>query len=92
MSKLTNLTVKGQVTNPKDVRNALGLVPGDRVEFSRNERGETVIRKATVDEARRRAEMEAGIARAIALFRPYRWNMPTDEIMKELRGDEPFPQ
>jgi antitoxin PrlF len=45
MSKQSNLTVKGQVTIPKDVRDALGLKPGEPVEFGWNEAGEAVIRK-----------------------------------------------
>lgn len=45
MSKQSNLTVKGQVTIPKDVRDALGLKPGEPVEFDWNEAGEAVIRK-----------------------------------------------
>ena len=45
MSKQSNLTVKGQVTIPKDVRDALGLKPNEPVEFAWNEAGEAVIRK-----------------------------------------------
>lgn len=45
MSKQSNLTVKGQVTIPKDVRDALGLKPGEPVEFGWNAAGEVVIRK-----------------------------------------------
>jgi AbrB family looped-hinge helix DNA binding protein len=40
------MTVKGQVTIPKKVRDALGLVPGDSVEFDVNQKGQIVIHKA----------------------------------------------
>jgi AbrB family looped-hinge helix DNA binding protein len=42
----TRITIKGQVTIPKGVRDALGLSAGDRVEFTRNVGGEFVVRKA----------------------------------------------
>jgi AbrB family looped-hinge helix DNA binding protein len=33
MDRITTITSKGQVTIPKAVRDALGLVPGDKIEF-----------------------------------------------------------
>jgi AbrB family looped-hinge helix DNA binding protein len=42
----TRITIKGQVTIPKSVRDALRLSPGDRVEFARNGTGEFVLHKA----------------------------------------------
>jgi AbrB family looped-hinge helix DNA binding protein len=42
----TRITIKGQVTIPKRVREALSLSPGDRVEFTANGGGEFVVRKA----------------------------------------------
>lgn len=89
--KQSNLTVKGQVTIPKDVRDALGLKPGEPVEFDWNDRGEAVIRAGRRSDAdlgmrlaRIRAEIEAVAGR-------YATGRSTDEIMKELRGDDPFP-
>jgi antitoxin PrlF len=41
----TNLTVKGQVTIPKQIRDALGLTPGTPVEFAVNRDGEVVLHK-----------------------------------------------
>lgn len=38
------LTQKSQVTVPKDVRQQLGIGPGDRVTFAANDRGEMVIK------------------------------------------------
>lgn len=42
----TNLTVKGQVTVPKSVRDYLGLKPGSAVTFERLPSGEVVLRPA----------------------------------------------
>ena len=42
----TRITVKGQVTIPKTVRDALGLSPGERVVFTSDGKGEFVVRKA----------------------------------------------
>ena len=39
----TTITVKGQVTIPKQIRDSLGLVAGSKVEFTLNERGEYVV-------------------------------------------------
>ncbi len=91
MSKQSNLTVKGQVTIPKDVREALGLKPGEPVEFDWNAAGEAVIRRPVRDRA---AEIEAyktrvrEVSRRIAHLREGR---STDEIMRDIRGDDPFP-
>jgi antitoxin PrlF len=42
----TRITIKGQVTIPKKVRDALGLCAGDGVEFQANASGEFVLQKA----------------------------------------------
>lgn len=42
----TTLTVKGQVTIPKQIRDALGLAPGSAVDFAVNRDGEVVLHKA----------------------------------------------
>ena len=93
MSKVTNLTVKGQVTIPKDVRDALGLKPGDAVEFGR-EGDRAFLRKAAMSPEERSARYEAALAniqRVREQFRPYHDGRTTDEIMRDLRGDEPLP-
>lgn len=43
------VTSKGQITIPKDIRDALGLHPGDRVLFWRNQGGQVVVEPETVD-------------------------------------------
>jgi AbrB family looped-hinge helix DNA binding protein len=91
MSKLTNLTVKGQVTIPKDVRDALGLKPNEPVEIDWQGGDEAVIRKP---KRNREAEIEAIKAQILATsqrFAHLREGRPTDEIMKDIRGDDPFP-
>ena len=40
------LSTKGQVTIPKDIREALGLRPGDRVRFDLEGGEKAVVRKA----------------------------------------------
>lgn len=40
------LTSKGQITLPKDIRAALGLVPGDTVSFALGARDCVTLRKA----------------------------------------------
>ena len=42
----TRITVKGQVTLPKRIREVLRLSPGDCLEFDVTNRGEIVVRKA----------------------------------------------
>ncbi|MBS0465807.1 MAG: AbrB/MazE/SpoVT family DNA-binding domain-containing protein [Proteobacteria bacterium] len=43
----TTLTVKGQVTIPKQIRDALGLMPGTPIDFAVNRDGEVVLHKAS---------------------------------------------
>ena len=88
----TNMTSKGQVLIPKDVRDAIGLVPGMPVDVGVNDRGEAVV----VPQKRFRDETpEVRSARIEALFAEIRarpqFTRPTDEIMRDLRGDEPLP-
>ena len=45
MTMAAKITIRGQVTVPKRVREALRLNPGDAVEFELNGNGEFVLRK-----------------------------------------------
>jgi AbrB family looped-hinge helix DNA binding protein len=44
--RMSAVTVKGQVTIPKPIRNALHICPGSLVEFTMNGDGEIILRKA----------------------------------------------
>lgn len=76
----TNMTVKGQVTVPKRVREALGLAPGDPVDFLVNDQGQVVVCKAGARpvRGRRRDRFDAVRGRAEVKWR-------TDELMALLR-------
>lgn len=74
----TTLTVKGQVTIPKQLRDALGLSPGSQVQFALGKDGEVVLRKAgRISTKRDRFEAARGKASV-------KWK--TDELMALLRG------
>jgi AbrB family looped-hinge helix DNA binding protein len=79
----TTMTLKGQVTIPRQVRVALGLSPGDRVEFAVNGAGEVVVQKAgartSARAGRKRDRFEAARGRAQVKWR-------TDELMALLRA------
>jgi antitoxin PrlF len=77
------VTVKGQVTIPKPIRDRLGLTPGSEVEFSVEPDGRVVMRKAAPESPPEpdRFDRVAGSGTALK-------GMSTDEIMKLLRGDD----
>lgn len=77
----TTVTVKGQVTIPKDVREATGINPGDTVEVRATASGGVYIEKAGAKDdykARLRKVADMGLIRD---------GMTTDEFMKMMRGD-----
>lgn len=78
----TTMTVKGQVTIPKKVRDALRLVPGDSVDFDVNREGQIVVNKAGAGRPsgkKDRFESARGTAQV-------KWR--TDDLMKLLRGTD----
>lgn len=77
----TNLTVKGQVTVPKSVRDYLGLKPGSAVTFERLPTGEVVLRPA-----KRRTRSAA--SRFVKLRGRATVRMKTDEILALTRGSK----
>jgi antitoxin PrlF len=77
------VTVKGQVTIPKPMRDRLGLKPGSRVEFEALPDGRVAMRKAPSPDSdyAERLRKARGTATELA-------GMSTDEIMQLLRGDD----
>lgn len=71
------VTSKGQVTIPKPVRDLLGIVPGTRVDFRRNDNGEIVLFRTDETPPSRFAKLRGSL----------KTDLSTDEIMKMLRGD-----
>jgi len=88
----TDMTSKGQVLIPKDVRDAIGLVPGRPVDIGVNDRGEAVVvptrpwQDETFEE--RTARLDAFFARMRE--RP-QFTQSGEDYLRELRGDEPLP-
>jgi antitoxin PrlF len=76
----TTITVKGQVTLPKKVRDAVGLKPGDKVEVRATASGGVYIEKPGASQSYR------GQLEALAKRRVIR-DITTDELMKMTRGD-----
>jgi AbrB family looped-hinge helix DNA binding protein len=78
----TTMTVKGQVTIPKKVREALRLSPGDDVDFDVNRDGQVVVHKAgRRPNSTKRDRFESARGKAQVKWR-------TDELMALLRGTD----
>lgn len=75
------ITSKGQVTIPKEMREAFGLLPGTEVEFVPAE-SEIRVRKA-VGGRRRGEEVVAHLREA-----GKNYTMTTDEVMRLTRGED----
>jgi AbrB family looped-hinge helix DNA binding protein len=77
----TTLTVKGQVTVPKHIRDAMKLGAGSLVDFAVNAQGEVVLRPVAPGTPRRAAKPDRFDAvRGSATLKGR-----TDELMKLLR-------
>lgn len=77
----TTMTVKGQVTIPKKVRDALDLMPGDGVEFDVNREGQIIVHKAGARPTGKRDRFESARGKTQVKWR-------TDELMALLRGTD----
>lgn len=79
----TTLTSKGQVTIPKQVRDALDLGPGSEVEFAVNHDGEVVLVKAGPHKAGKRRARRGDRFEAARGKAQVKWR--SDELMALLR-------
>ena len=77
----TTLTSKGQVTIPKQIRDALNMAPGCGVDFAVNRDGEVVIHKVSARPSRRPDRFEVARGKADVKWR-------TDDLMALLRGED----
>ena len=77
----TTLTLKGQVTIPKHIRDALGLMPGAQLDFAVNSQGEVVLHKAVANTVTSKDRFE--LARGKAQIK---WK--TKDLMKLLRSPD----
>jgi AbrB family looped-hinge helix DNA binding protein len=75
----TTVTIKGQVTIPKAVRERLGIGPGSSVEFRLDEEGRVFLVKCDGTAIKSRFETLRGVADA---------GLSTDEIMALTRGGD----
>ena len=78
---MSTVTVKGQVTIPKPIREMLDIHPGSAVDFIMGPAGDVVLRKAGAAAGERTIPR---FDRAVGSAGP---GMTTDEIMALLRGD-----
>ena len=76
---MTAVTVKGQVTIPKAVRDALDIGPGSQVEFVSNGDGAFVLRKSGPGPG------EHPFDRLLGILGP---GLSTDEVMALARCDD----
>jgi antitoxin PrlF len=79
---MAKITGKGQVTLPKNVRDAVGLKPGDEVEVRATASGGVYIEKPGTSRGYRER------LNALAKRRPIR-GITTDEFMEASRGEIP---
>ncbi len=77
----TTLTIKGQVTIPKNIRDALKLKPGTRLEFAVNAQGDVVLHQAGAKASQRPSRFGQAHGKAQVAWR-------TDDPMALLRGND----
>ncbi len=77
---MSTITIKGQVTVPKPIRDALGLVPGSQVDFALDDQGRVVLQRAGAPRKKNVDRFEAARGKADIAWR-------TDELMALLRAE-----
>jgi len=83
-----HVSEKGQVTIPKHIRIAAGVVPGSEVSFSLEGSRIVITPVATGVKDDRRAKLRRAAARVRGSLSPEFKHLGADEIMGFLRGDE----
>ncbi|HVO99992.1 MAG TPA: AbrB/MazE/SpoVT family DNA-binding domain-containing protein [Bryobacteraceae bacterium] len=63
----STITTKGQVTIPKEIREHMGLKPGDRVDFVRDESGQTMLKPIRTDFRSLRGILKSKRTRALTI-------------------------
>jgi antitoxin PrlF len=63
----STVTSKGQITIPKEVRDWMGLKPGDRVDFAKDRSGRTTMRAINSDFRSLRGMIKSPFNRPITL-------------------------
>jgi antitoxin PrlF len=86
-----HVTDKGQVTIPKHIRIAAGVVPGSEVSFSLEGSKIVITPMGTGVKDDRRAKLKAAAERVQASLAPQFKQLGADEIMAFLRGDQAAP-
>ena len=64
---LARVSAHGQITVPAEVRKSLGLKPGDKILFTENDRGETVICNTSAAALKRAQKAFRGVAAEMGL-------------------------
>lgn len=85
----TTVTVKGQVTIPKAIRDAAGIAPGMRVVMRLRPEGGVIVEPApaaTEGLAAERRRLEAAVARLHR--RGVRPRLDADALLRSTRGEE----
>ena len=80
----TTLTIKGQVTIPKPIRDAMGLTPGSAIDFAVNRHGEVVLHKADTGQTGRKKRAPTDRFEAARGKADVPWK--TQDLMALLRG------
>ena len=83
------VTDKGQVTIPKHIRAAAGVLPGSEVSFSLEGSKIVITPVATSVRTDRRSELRAAAAAVRKTLTPEFRQMGADDIMAFLRSDAP---
>lgn len=85
------VTDKGQITIPKHIRTAAGVLPGSEVVITLEGAKIVITKVASHVKTDRRAALRAAAAKVRQTLSPEFRQMGADDIMAFLRPDEPEP-